>query len=147
MVITESEPILWYLAETFKEGTELIPETPLERAKLRYFASEIGSKVIGTFYSFIPYFKTPEKQQEIVENAGKVFEKFDEHIVGPFILGEKFSLADVLFWPWFDRWVAIDHYIKPNIQFSNYKKISTWIDALKKRDSISSTSGLTEVYL
>lgn len=63
VTLTESEPVTWYVAETFKEGTQLIPESPLERAKLRYFISEIGSKIVGAYYSFAQYYKNPDKQK------------------------------------------------------------------------------------
>lgn len=42
-------------------------------------------------------------------------------------MGENFSLADVMIWPWFDRWVAIEHYLTPGVKPSDWVKIANWI--------------------
>lgn len=36
-ILTESDLVSWYLAETFSTGNQLIPYSPIEKAKLRYF--------------------------------------------------------------------------------------------------------------
>lgn len=73
IVMTESEPIVWYIAETFKGGAELIPESPIDRARLRYFAGDVGPKVISAYHGFAQYHKNLGKQKEIVEIAAQTF--------------------------------------------------------------------------
>lgn len=67
VILTQSEPVSWYIAETFNTGSQLIPDSPLERAKIRYFITEVGSKIVSAYYGFIQYHKNPSKQKEIID--------------------------------------------------------------------------------
>jgi len=44
--------------------------------------------------------KTEEQKNQIIENINNAFKLLESEIVGPFVLGEKFSLADIFVYPW-----------------------------------------------
>lgn len=48
-ILTESEVVCWYLTETFKGGSQLIPQDPLQRAKMRLMLSKEGARIIELF--------------------------------------------------------------------------------------------------
>ena len=139
-MITESDITSWYLAETFQTGTQLIPESPLERAKLRHFLNEFAGKVPGIFHSLLTYEKVAENKASIDEKAAQTLEAFDKAIVGPYVLGENFTLADVLVWPWFDRWNVLTQIASSTVNPKNYANIHKWSETLRTRESVKQTS-------
>lgn len=39
-----------------------------------------------------------------MKKIDQALNKIEKEIVGPFVLGEQFSLADIFIYPWFERW-------------------------------------------
>lgn len=64
--------------------------------------------------------------EKFKEEISSFLEKFENAIEGPFILGKDLSLVDLLVYPWFERWVVIEHYLKVPID-EKYMKIKNWL--------------------
>lgn len=47
-------------------------------------------------------------------------------IEGAYLLGESISLADVLIYPWFERWVIVEHFFGYSIP-EKCSKIHRWL--------------------
>ena len=63
-VVCESDLVSWYIAETFKTGTELIPEDPFQRLKMRRFISNVPGKLIAGFYSPKGWLQMNDKEKD-----------------------------------------------------------------------------------
>ena len=50
--------------------------------------NEVGGKIPGSYYQFIGYNKNPDKHAEINQSVTNIFEKLNQNIVGPYVLGE-----------------------------------------------------------
>jgi glutathione S-transferase len=50
-VIAESDLIYWYIAEKYQSGTQLIPDDPFDRLRLRWFVQS-NAALIDSFYGF-----------------------------------------------------------------------------------------------
>jgi glutathione S-transferase len=59
--------------------------------------------------------------------------------VGPYVLGEDFTLADILVLPWIERWCVLESYLGVKID-EKYAKIHKWIKAIRSRKSVSETA-------
>lgn len=70
----------------------------------------------------------------------------DSRIQGPFILGDQFSLADILTYPWFERWVVLEHYFNLSID-KKHQKVLKWIQAVSERESVSGTVQPKELFI
>lgn len=72
---------------------------------MRLFIQNVIPKFISAFYSVHLYQAKPEEeQQKIKSNILNTLQLIDQNIKGPYVLGEEVSLADVLLYPWFERW-------------------------------------------
>ena len=65
-------------------------------------------KLIGAFYSFIGFHKkSKEDQEKVLAGVNKALQEFNDSLVLPYALGDSFTLADILSYPWFPRWCAL----------------------------------------
>ncbi|KAI0182338.1 glutathione S-transferase [Xylaria flabelliformis] len=164
----ESTIICEYLDEAYNEekyGTPLLPRgnTPQEtylRARCRLWIDHIGNKIVPGFYRILQH--NPGKDYTIEEarsnflNQIKTFVK-EMNDSGPWFLGEKFSLVDVMLAPWAKRLFLIDHY-KPGgtgipaegtagDEEEVWKRWRVWFDAITKRKSVLDTWSADEMYI
>lgn len=112
----ESAVICDYLDEAYDEprhGPGLYPENAYARARCRLWIDHITNKIVPGFYKLLQH--TPEKDYTIDEARAS----FHAHIKtlaaemdggGPWFLGERFSMVDVMLAPWAKRLFLIDHY-------------------------------------
>ncbi|KAI8623924.1 glutathione S-transferase [Xylariaceae sp. FL1651] len=165
----ESTIICEYLDEAYgdeaKHGTPLLPrgDAPAEayeRARCRLWIDHIGGKIVPGFYKFIQH--TPEKDHSLEEARAnflghiKTFVKEMDH-VGPWFLGDRFSLVDVMLAPWAKRMFLIDHYKPGGVGIPTegnggedeeiWKRWRTWFDAITKRKSVLDTWSADEMYI
>ena len=61
---------------------------------------------------------------------------------GPFLLGNEISLADILIYPWFERWAIIEHFFNFPMP-KEYGKINVWLQKMNERPSVIETKKLT----
>lgn len=141
--ITESDLISWYLAETFPTGTQLIPTDTFQRLKMRRFIQEVPGKLIAAFYSTRNYhLKTEEEKIQVVNKILENLRIVEREIEGPYVLGDTFSLADILLYPWLERWCVNENLF--GIKFpEELTKLKTFISAVQSRPSVK--KALSEV--
>ena len=143
----ESDLISWYIAEKFPTGTKLIPKDLGERLKMRMFINNYASKIITSFYSFKDWsLKSEDEKEKLCEKARSNFEEFEKALVLPYAMGEDFTLADIMIYPWFERWPVLEHYVKLSIDKKN-EKILKWIENIQKRESVKKTRQSDEYYI
>ena len=165
----ESAVICEFLDEAFRDGDStvvgieggkygraLLPEDPYERARCRLWIDHISKKIIPAFYKFIQH--TPDKGYSIEEardNLHTQIKTFVREMVGsnskegPWFLGERFSLVDIMLAPWAKRLFLIDHY-KPGglgipaegqggADEELWKRWWTWFNKVADRRSVKDT--------
>lgn len=98
-VLTESEPVCWYLAEQFSSGSSLIPECNYEKAKMRLMISRFCGMVIQLFNK--PKLKQVTSIQDYQKQLNECLKAIDAAIEGEYFLGNDIRLIDVLIYPWF----------------------------------------------
>ncbi|KAK7911160.1 Glutathione S-transferase omega-1 [Apiospora marii] len=118
----ESSVICEYLndeyADESKHGPDLFPPgSAYERARCRLWIDHISGKIVPGFYKFIQH--TPEKDYTIEEARSnflghiktlvrEMLENSEDD--GPWFLGGRFSMVDVMLAPWAKRMFLLDHY-------------------------------------
>lgn len=76
----------------------------------------------------------------------KTLKEFEEGLTLPYALGNDFTLADILLYPWFSRWCALEKHLGIKIEETN-AKIHTWIKNVQARDSVKVTKQPNEFYI
>ena len=89
-VITENPAILSYIADTHPEANLLAPPGDLQRAKAQEWLAWCASTV---HRDFSPLFRAPDnaEQRKLVQSH---LDQFEAWLAGPYVLGERFSVAD-----------------------------------------------------
>lgn len=164
----ESTVVCEYLDEAYAEedthGPRLLPSgegNAYERARCRLWIDHISSKIVPGFYKFIQH--TPDKAYSIEEArseflghiAAWVREMDHDEGSGPWFLGDRFSLVDVMLAPWARRLFLIDHYKPGGVGIAEAKKEDEktwarwqrWFDAMMERESLRDTTSTDDKYI
>jgi glutathione S-transferase len=74
---------------------------------MRWFIKNITTKFFSVFYSTKGMsLKSEEEQKAIRGKVDAVLAELEDNIEGPYAVGEQFTLADIMVFPWIKRWVA-----------------------------------------
>lgn len=139
--IWESAIINEYLADAFPDRN-LLPQDPLIRARFRLAINWVGNSLVPGFY------------QVLRNDQSDAVEKMHEFIAdipgwmsgdGPFWLGSQPSLADANIYPWFERWVVLEHY--RNFKAKWPARVQDWLQALKTQPFIQQEAGDIQSYI
>lgn len=69
------------------------------------------------------------------EKIAETLEQVDKNIVGPFVLGEEFSMGDIMLYPWLERWSVLESMFGLTIPLT-LTKIHRFVAAMKSRASV-----------
>ncbi|KAI1078675.1 glutathione S-transferase [Whalleya microplaca] len=159
----ESTVICEYLNEAYadeaKHGQPLFPEDAYERARCRLWIDHIGGKIVPGFYRFIQH--TPDKEYSIAEARANFFAQIKTLVAemdtggGPWFLGHRFSLVDVMLAPWAKRLFLIEHYKPGGLGIPKaegedealWKRWWLWFDAIVERQSVKDTWSDDQQYI
>ncbi|KAK3949899.1 glutathione S-transferase [Pseudoneurospora amorphoporcata] len=166
----ESLVLCEYLDEAYSDpdryGERLLPQDDAyERARCRLWIDHISSRIVPAFYRFIQH--TPDKPYTIEEirtefhNYLKAFAKemlfSPSSSPGPFFLGKRFSLVDIMLAPWAKRLFLIDHYKPGGVGIPSaghrgedekvWKRWEEWYKAVVERESVKNTWSDNEQYV
>ncbi|KAK4103341.1 glutathione S-transferase [Parathielavia hyrcaniae] len=172
----ESTVICEYLDEAYADearyGPRLLPagdgdeEVVYQRARSRLWMNHVVTRVVPGFYRLLQH--TPEKGYSI-EEAREVFLKglreFAQEMLdspgsgrgGPWFLGERFGLVDVMLAPWAKRLFLIDHYKPGGVGIPKkgerggdeevWARWDRWFDAVVERESVKATWSEEDKYI
>ncbi|KAI1086737.1 putative glutathione-S-transferase theta, GST [Rostrohypoxylon terebratum] len=165
----ESAIICEFLDEAYNDATahgpSLLPEDAYERARCRLWIDHISGKIIPGFYKFIQH--TPEKEYTIEEARGnflghiktlvREMSESDDGESGPWFLGDRFSMVDIMLAPWAKRLFLIDHYKPSGLGIPTaghggddeklWARWGKWFDAIISRQSVKDTWSDDEQYI
>ncbi|KAK3336089.1 glutathione S-transferase [Cercophora scortea] len=160
----ESAVICEFLDEAYadetKFGPRLLPNDVYERARCRLWIDHIASRIVPAFYRFIQH--TPDKSYTIED----VRSEFHGHLKtlakemdtsGPWFLGDRFSLVDIMLAPWAKRLFLIDHYKPGGVGITVagqrgddeevWSRWQQWFDAITERETVKQTWSNDEQYI
>jgi len=140
-LIWESAVIAEY-AEEALSGPRLMPEDPVKRAEIRLWLSRIGETLIPRFYNLL-------KGKEDAEGLLAVLQDLEEHDWqgGPFWLGPQLTMADILIFPWFERWPVLEHYRGLNWDPAAHPHLTRWKEEMHKRPSVTEDACTREFFI
>ncbi|KAK4236026.1 glutathione S-transferase [Achaetomium macrosporum] len=180
----ESTVICEYLDEAFadeeRHGPRLLPSssapegkveeaTVFERARCRLWINHIVTKIVPGFYRLLQH--TPRKEYSIEEARAeflKGLRDFAQQMLdssgktrgaeeGPWFLGARFSLVDVMLAPWAKRLFLIDHYKPGGVGIPKkgergedeevWARWDRWFEAAVNRESVKATWSDDEKYI
>ena len=148
--IVESAIVNEYLDEVFPEPA-LLPKTPAARAAARIWIDFANTRFVTAWGSVLRGATEQERQ------AGRRdLEAALEHIenaalgqlsgAGPFWFGSELSLVDLAFYPWFERWPALEHHRGVPVP-AKLARLAKWRAAVSERQSVKDIENPTSFYV
>jgi len=151
----ESTVICEFLEDAYpSHSPRLLPSDPYEKARVRIWIDFVTSRIIPSFHRFLQYQSKGEGDEGLTKVHNdflNTLKQFSEEIdsSGPFFLGEKLSLIDLILAPWAVRLWVFDHF-KGGLHIPQgpmWEKWRKWLYAVQNRPSVVSTTSLEEHYL
>jgi glutathione S-transferase len=137
-VLFESNAIAEFLDETFEP--RLHPADPITRARNRAWTDFIPDFARGL--TNINYAKSPEEVAEAVEVAKGRLARVEEALAkerakndGPYFNGDKLSLVDAGYGPFFQRFAIADSFLKTGL-LDDFPHVAAWSETLLSNDAI-----------
>ena len=149
-VVYESDTVNEYLEEVFPEPP-LMPSEPARRAQVRNWIAYSNSKFLQGFYGVIMSLETERQEFYKAEFAERLrymecegLEKLSER--GPYWLGEQLTLADLSFYPFFERFCVLQHYRGFSLP-DDCPRLKSWLAAMGERPSVIETRESDEFHI
>lgn len=141
-VVYESAIINEYLEEVFPTPA-LLPSDPLRRAQARIWIDYCDTRFLPACHQFIQDRKDPQKQSENREKLSEVMlfmenEGLRRFSDGPFWMGEQFTLVDIHYAPFLERFPCYQELWGAQWP-ANANRLREWFDAISKRLSFMKT--------
>ncbi|GAB5361069.1 hypothetical protein AAMO2058_000683100 [Amorphochlora amoebiformis] len=143
--VWDSLIVVEYINDAFKEGPELMPSDPLSKSRVRYWSGYVTDVVQKNYYAMLI-----SQDAEVQENFRQKF--FDSCRIfsrqmantdeGAYFLGEQFSMVDIAFAPFWQRFLWVGgHYrdLKFPTEEKEFKRLNIWWDTVSKRPSVART--------
>jgi len=148
VTVCDSMVMLEYVDEAW-EHAPLLPETPAERARVRYWSVFANEKIIPFYYRLLMARDEPARaaaaeslRSGLVTWAGAMAKEGD----GPYFLGPTFSYADLMLFPWVERLYTVARayrgfeLIPPaDAPRDELVRLHSWYHACRARPSVART--------
>ncbi|GAB1609438.1 glutathione S-transferase U20-like [Argonauta hians] len=139
--IYESAICMEYLEDMWPQPPHIMMEQPFDKAQVRLWGDFATKKVVYPFYGILK--ADPENLEELkksfVENLGEFVRAMST--TGNFFMGDKFSYADIMLFPWIQRLPLLKHYknfeIPSDVDW--YPRFQKWLAACMRQESVKPT--------
>lgn len=149
-VVWESSVINEYLDEVYPHPP-MMPEEPGRRALARAWIDFANVKLLPTWYRLF-LAQEPERRKALAEELIGHFRFMEEAGIaalspaGPYWMGERLSLVDLTYWPWFERLGALKHYRGLELP-AECRRLRTWMKVMAGRESVREIAQPLEYYI
>jgi glutathione S-transferase len=146
--IVESAIVNEYLDEVFPEPA-LLPADPGTRAAARIWIDYANTRFVPAWGALL---RAPSESVETARNALVESLAYLEQGLqrtsgtGPFWFGEQPGLVDLTYYPWFERWAALEHHRGP-LPIVKFERLQRWREALAARPSVKEIQNPTQFYV
>jgi glutathione S-transferase len=146
--ISDSTVILEYLDEVYPTPS-LRPKDPAKRAIARFWLRFADER----FAAAIDHCLTAETADEQTASAAEL----RDHLLfmereglarcgrGPYWMGSELSIVDLAFYPFFERFPAIQQYRPVSLPLISIR-LRYWLDAMRERASVKATQNPVDFY-
>lgn len=146
----ESAIINEYLEEVFPEPP-LLPHDPAGKAIARIWIDYANSRLVPAFNKLLRSKDSQEQEQGRREFLEALLYLEQEGLgklsgEGPYWLGDKLSLVDISFYPWFERLPLLEHFRKFTLP-AETPRLQAWWHELRDRPSIQAVANPTSFYI
>ena len=138
LTLFESLIINEYLAERYDGEASLLPADPAVRARIRMWNEHLDSQLAAAHFTLLMN-KDDDTESEKAEALNEALRYYEKHLVGPYLCGENFTLADAAALPFFERLLfSLAHYKKLD-PLQAFPRTRSWLETAMLRTSFQRT--------
>lgn len=142
VTLYESAIINEYLDEAFPDPV-FLPESPAQRADARIWIDYDNTKFVPLFYKVLLE-KNVDRRQRLADSLVNALLFLEANALakrrlGPYWMGESFSLVDMALYPHFERFGVLEHYRGISIPES-CGAVREWIAAVAERPCVTKSA-------
>ena len=149
LTLFESLIINEYLAEACPGGEALLPRDAATRARIRLWNEHLDTQLAPAHFTLLMN-KDDSAQDTKRAALDAALAVYEESLVGPYLCGDTFTLADAAALPFFERLVFSLVHFKQHDALSAYPRTRRWLETAMDRDSFKTTkrpeAKLVELY-
>jgi glutathione S-transferase len=145
----ESAIVNEYLEEVFPEP-RLLPADPVQRARARIWIDYANTRFVNAFGKLL---RLPENGDEAGarKELSETLSFIEQGLArlsgeGPFFLGAEPSLVDLAFYPWFERWPALEQLRKFALP-AELTRLARWRAAVRALPAVREHENTPEYYV
>jgi glutathione S-transferase len=147
--IVESAIINEYVEEVVPEPA-LLPTGAGERARARILIDYANTRFVPAFGALLRA-REPEEQAKAKKDLFESLAFLERNALpegapSPFFGGRAPGLVDFAFYPWFERWPALDHYRNVPIP-AEHHRLKAWVEAASALPAARKTANAPEFYV
>jgi glutathione S-transferase len=147
--IVESAVVNEYLEEAFPEPA-LLPRAPAARAQARIWVDYANTRFVPAWTQLLRGATELERsaaRRELTAALQFMEAGLERHSgSGPFWFGRQLSLVDVAFYPWFERWPALQQ-VRQVALPNDLPRLTRWSEAVGRRASALAVANPTSFYV
>jgi len=147
--LVESAIVNEYLDEVFPEPA-LLPRDPGARAVARIWIDYANTRFVPAWGTLLRAASETERQtaRDVLLQSLAYLEQGLRKTTGagPFWFGEQPGLVDLTFYPWFERWAALEHHRGP-VAIGQFERLQRWSEALAARPTVKEIENPTQFYV
>ena len=140
LTVFESLIINEYLCERFatEGGSSLLPASAAERARIRLWNEHLDTQLAPAHFTLLMNKdeETAAAKRDALEAA---LRHYEDSLVGPFLCGEAFTLADISALPFFERLVFSLNHFKGFDALDGFPRTAEWLRRAMERKSFATT--------
>ena len=140
LTVFESLIINEYLCERFASegGSSLLPPAADARAKIRLWNEHLDTQLAPAHFTLL---MNKDEETAAAKRAAldAALRQYEESLVGPFLCGEVFTLADVSALPFFERLVFSLSHFKGTDPLEGFPRTAEWLRRAMQRESFITT--------
>lgn len=135
LVVYESEIVNEYLEQKYSErGEGLMPTSAASSARVRLWNQHLNGKLVPALFTYLMNKDedTDDAKRDALEDA---LQYYEDHLEGPFLVGEQFTLADVSALPFFERLTVVLKRFKGYEIPEAMSRLNSWLELVMARPS------------
>ncbi|HTU57620.1 MAG TPA: glutathione S-transferase family protein [Polyangiales bacterium] len=142
----ESAVVNEYLEEVFPEP-RLLPVDAVERARARIWIDYANTRFVGAFGKLLRLREDGDEaaaRRELTESLSFIERGLAAD--GPFFLGAEPSLVDLAFYPWFERWPALEQ-LRSFPLPRELERLHRWVAAVRELPAVREHANAPDYYV
>jgi glutathione S-transferase len=135
--IFESSVICEYLEDAYPTPA-LMPQSPATRARARFWIDFCNTRFMPAYFNLLkapPGTEREDLRAELLTHLARINDDALPAETGPLWFGHHLTLTDIAFYPFFERFAAVEEF-RGVVIAPDHENLHRWLNAMRARTSV-----------